>query len=114
MSESSAVLTPPAKKQKPDETKPKPQKPWAVVVLNDNDHTFRYVMELLQKVIRCEAEKCFQLTKQIHDTGRAIVWSGSKEVAELKRDQIKSGGKDFYSENAPVSYPLGCIIEEMP
>ena len=46
------------------------------------------------------------LTLQVHNQGRAIVWSGSREVAELKRDQIRSAGPDFYAEQK-VDFPLG-------
>ena len=109
-----AVLEPPVQRRDPKQDKPKRQKPWAVIVLNDDEHTYAYVIETLQKVFHYEVEKCFQLTKQIDATGQAVVWSGSREVAELKRDQIKGAGKDFYAEAGPVMYPLGCTIEEMP
>jgi hypothetical protein len=37
-------------------------------------------------------EKSHTLAVQIHNAGKGIVWSGAKEVAELKRDQIRSAG----------------------
>jgi|19_taG_2_1085344.scaffolds.fasta_scaffold00139_20 ATP-dependent Clp protease adaptor protein ClpS len=109
-----AVLEPPTQQEQPDRTKPKPAKPWVVIILNDNEHTYQYVMELLRKVFGYPREKCFALADDIDSNGRATVWSGSQEVAELKRDQIKSGGKDFYAEAGPVKWPLGCYIEQMP
>lgn len=111
-----AVMEPPVREVESESDKPKTkrQKPWAVIVLNDEDHTFAYVMELFQKVFFYDELKCFILADMINTQGRAIVWSGSREVAELKRDQLKGGGKDFYAGEKPVEYPLGCYIEEMP
>lgn len=114
MSENAAVLEPPIADEAPDKTKPKKAKPWAVIVLNDEEHTFQYVFELFVKVFRYEKVKIFKLVEEIHNKGRAVCWSGSQEVAELKRDQIKGGGTDFYAESGPVKHPLGCYIEEMP
>lgn len=109
-----AVLEPPVTEKTPDKTKPKKAKPWAVIVMNDDEHTFQYVMELFMKVFKYDTAKCFKLAEEIDLRGRAVVWSGSREVAELKRDQVKGGGKDFYADAGPVEHPLGCYIEEMP
>jgi ATP-dependent Clp protease adaptor protein ClpS len=114
-----AVVKPPKAKPKPrtkpsdPKTKPKFQPPYAVVVLNDDDHTYAYVIEVLCRVCRVSAEKAFKLAQQIDRTGRAVVWTGSFEVAELKRDQIRGMGPDFYAA-LPVMYPLGVILEPMP
>jgi ATP-dependent Clp protease adaptor protein ClpS len=93
--------------------KPAIQPPYAVVVLNDDDHTYDYVIDVLCRVCRHPAEKALKLAQQIDRTGRAVVWSGSLEVAELKRDQIRGMGPDFYAA-LPVMYPLGVVLEPMP
>lgn len=112
-----AVAAPPAPKAEPGKrpaaTKPKPQKPWAVIVDNDDFHTYEYVVELLQKVCNHDFPTAFTLTKQIDLEGKAVVWSGVLEVAELKRDQIRGFGTDFYASK-PVKFPLGVRIEQMP
>lgn len=100
-------------RQKPAANKPKKLPPYAVVVLNDDLHTFEYVIETFMKVFGYPAEKCFLLATGIHVQGRAIVWSGPKEVAELKRDQIRSAGPDFYASKK-VEFPLGVVIEPLP
>ncbi len=87
---------------------------YAVVVLNDEDHTFDYVINMFLKVFRYETEKCFLLTREIHEKGRAIVWTGSLEVAELKKEQIQSMGRDFFNEKKVVDYPLGVELEPLP
>jgi len=96
-----AVEAPPIperrRKKQPADAKPKPQPPYAVVLFNDDEHTFPFVIETLMKVFGYPQEKCYSITVQIHHDGRGIVWSGSREVAELKRDQIRSAGPDFYA-----------------
>jgi ATP-dependent Clp protease adaptor protein ClpS len=93
-----------------EETRTRRQPPYAVVVLNDDDHTFDYVIQTFMKVFNYEFEKCFKLAQMIHEEGRAIVWVGSLEVAELKRDQIKSAGPDHWSTKK-VTWPLGVELE---
>jgi ATP-dependent Clp protease adaptor protein ClpS len=93
--------------------KPKRLPPYAVVVLNDQQHTFPYVIETFMKVFGYSQQKSTLLAISIHCHGRGIVWSGSKEVAELKRDQIRSAGRDFHA-SGKVDFPLGVEIEPLP
>lgn len=92
------------------ETKTKQQPPYAVVVINDNDHTFDYVIITFQKVFGYEINKCIELAETIHKKGRAIVWSGSLEVAELKREQIISAGPDTFGPKK-ITWPLKVELE---
>ena len=101
------------RKKQPADAKPKQQPPYAVVLFNDEEHSFPFVVETLMKVFRYPAEKSYSLTLQIHNAGKGIVWSGSLEVAELKRDQIRSAGPDFYAPKK-VDFPLGVIVEPLP
>jgi len=93
--------------------KTRKQPPYAVVVENDDLHTFPYVIEMLEKVFGYARSKSFLLTAQIDSTGEAIVWSGTLELAELKRDQIRGFGPDHYAHK-PVTFPLGVRIEPLP
>ena len=112
-----AVEVPPTPKQRrkkqPADAKPKQQPPYAVVLFNDEEHTFQYVVETLMKVFGYPQEKSYALTLQIHNDGKGIVWSGSREVAELKRDQIRSAGPDFYAAKK-VDFPLKATVEPLP
>lgn len=92
------------------ETRTKRQPPYAVVVLNDDDHTFDYVILTFQKIFGYDLEKCFKLAKMIHEKGWAIVWVGSLEVAELKREQIMNAGPDTFNTKK-VTWPLGVELE---
>lgn len=90
--------------------KPKHQPRYAVVVLNDDLHTFDYVILTLAKVFGYSLEHGFQLASEIDRTGRAIVWTGALEHAELKRDQIVGMGPDVFASQ-PVTFPLGVELE---
>jgi ATP-dependent Clp protease adaptor protein ClpS len=112
------VLEPPPpevkeRKSKDEKTRPKKQPPYAVIVENDDLHTFEYVIEVLQKVFGYDLQKAFLLTSQVHHAGQALVWSGALELAELKRDQIKGFGPDTYAMK-PVTFPLGVRVEPLP
>ena len=112
-----AQLAPPKpkrrQKKQPSEAKPKKQPPYAVVLFNDDEHSFQYVVETLMKVFGYPLEKSYSLTLQVHNEGKGTVWSGSREVAELKRDQIRSAGPDFYATQK-VDFPLGVTVEPLP
>lgn len=99
-------------KEKGD-SKPKTQPPYAVIVENDDLHTWLYVIEVLQKVFGYDDQKAYILTSQVHFSGQAVVWSGALELAELKRDQIRGFGPDIYATK-PVEFPLGVRIEPLP
>ena len=94
-------------------SKPKRLPPYAVVVLNDDEHTFAYVIATFMKVFGYDQTKSFRLALEIDAQGRGIVWTGPKEVAELKRDQIHSAGPDLHAAKK-VSFPLGVVLEPLP
>ena len=75
--------------------------PYNVVILNDEEHTFPYVIELLIKLFRHPLPKAEELTLRIHTTGRAIVYTTHKELAELKRDQVIAYGPDPQHDDRP-------------
>jgi ATP-dependent Clp protease adaptor protein ClpS len=68
-------------------------KPWQVIVLNDNHNTFEGVAFALSSVLPgVSYDRGLQLADKIHSTGRAIVWSGHKEQAELYWKQLEGYG----------------------
>lgn len=99
----------PAPKTRTD-TEVKLLPPYAVIVLNDDHHTFDYVIMAFQKVFGYSLEKSHELAKTIHSAGRAVVWTGQLEVAELKKEQIESIGPDKFARKL-VNWPLGVELE---
>jgi ATP-dependent Clp protease adaptor protein ClpS len=86
--------------------------PYNVVILNDEEHTFPYVIELLIKLFRHPLPKAEELTLRIHTSGRAIVYTTHKELAELKRDQVIAYGPDPRMKTSKG--PLRCYVEPAP
>ncbi|MBV8558816.1 MAG: ATP-dependent Clp protease adaptor ClpS [Planctomycetaceae bacterium] len=93
-------------------TRSQRQPPYNVVILNDEEHTFDYVIELLVKLFGHPLATAKELTWRIHTTGRAIVLTTHKEKAELKRDQVLAYGPD--PRMSISKGPLGCYIEPAP
>lgn len=74
--------------------KPKRQPRYHVMLWDDSEHTFDYVISMLQQLFGHTFERAQQLAKQVDSSGRAICLTTTKEHAELKRDQIQAFGKD--------------------
>jgi ATP-dependent Clp protease adaptor protein ClpS len=84
--------------------------PHVVVLENDDDHTFAYVTEVLVKVFKYSVAEAQKITMDVHKNGEAVVWTGQKEIAELKAEQVTNFGPDRHS-NKIVNYPLGVRVE---
>jgi ATP-dependent Clp protease adaptor protein ClpS len=91
------------------ETRTRRLPPYNVVILNDEEHSFPYVIELLTKLFRHSVSTAEELALRIHTTGRAIVYTTHKELAELKRDQVIAYGPDPLYEGCKG--PLRCYVE---
>ncbi len=83
-----------------------------VVLLDDDDHTYEYVIEMLGKVFGMAAERAFQHAREVDTTGRTLVFTGSLEVAELKRDQVHAYGADWRIPRCKGS--MSAEVEEAP
>jgi ATP-dependent Clp protease adaptor protein ClpS len=68
--------------------------PYHVILHNDDDHSFDYVIIMLQQLFGHPPERGYQMAMEVHTQGRVIVDTTSKERAELKRDQIHAFGPD--------------------
>ncbi|NLF69363.1 MAG: ATP-dependent Clp protease adaptor ClpS [Candidatus Anammoximicrobium sp.] len=74
--------------------KPKRQPRYHVILWNDDDHTYSYVIQMMQKLFGHPQEKGFQIAEQVDKQGRAVCLTTTFEHAELKRDQIHAFGPD--------------------
>ena len=90
----SKPLTLPAIPKPKRKERTKRQPPYNVVLLNDDDHTYDYVITMLQVLFGHPREKGFLLAKEVDSSGRVIVLTTTREHAELKRDQIHAFGPD--------------------
>jgi ATP-dependent Clp protease adaptor protein ClpS len=78
--------------------------PYHVILENDDYHSYTFVVSVLCKALGYPVERAYQLMLEAHTSGRAIVWTGPKEVAELKAEQIATFHEKPHG-------PLGCTIE---
>lgn len=56
--------------------------PWAVILLNDDVHTFEQVIRQLQKAIGCDVATAQAYAMEVHTTGSAKVYEGDLESCE--------------------------------
>jgi ATP-dependent Clp protease adaptor protein ClpS len=68
--------------------------PYNVVLLDDNDHSYEYVIFMLKTLFGHPPEKGYKMALEVDSTGRVIVATTHLEDAELKRDQIQTFGPD--------------------
>ena len=67
--------------------------PWRVIVLNDDHNTFDGVAFALAAVLPgIDFDRGMAFANRIHSTGRATVWSGHQERAELYWSQLSDHG----------------------
>ena len=77
---------------------------WHVILLNDDVHTFEFVIELAKRIFGKSQADAVELTLEIHNAGRGIAATCHKERAELYCDQVagmREGSKG----------PIGCVME---
>ena len=78
-----------------DETTTRLQPLYHVILLNDEDHTYDYVIEMLAKVFEMSESAAFGHAVEVDTAGTTIVLTCELEKAELKRDQIHAYGADW-------------------
>ena len=71
-----------------------------VIILNDDEHTFDYVIEMLQAVFAFPYTTALAHTMEADATGSSIVLTTSLEEAEQKRDQVHAYGPDWRMPNS--------------
>lgn len=100
MSDASDTTAPPSThgatqtKSRPAPGKPKSLPPFHVVLLDDDDHSYEYVVEMLRTLFGYPTEKGYTLADEVDHQGRAVVYTTHKEKAELKCEQIHAFGTD--------------------
>src|SRR5215469_6970778 len=67
---------------------------YRVVLLDDNDHTYDYVIEMLQKLFIFSLQDAFLHAQEVDTCGRTIIITCEKPQAEFAQDQIHAYGAD--------------------
>ena len=100
------------RRRQAEAARPKRQPRYNVILWNDDDHTYEYVIRMLGDLFAYPLEKGFQMAKEVDTSGRVIVLTTTREHAELKCDQIHAYGKDMLIANCKGS--MSASIEPVP
>ncbi len=66
-----------------------------VVLLDDNDHTYDYVIEMLQKILIFSLDQAYRHAEEVDRCGRTTLITCERAAAEFARDQIRAYGPDW-------------------
>lgn len=83
-----------------------------LVLLDDDSHTYQYVIIMLGELFGYSREKAFAIACMVDNAGRAILMTGAKSDLEPKQAQIHSFGADPFMENCAGS--MSAVIEPVP
>lgn len=92
--ESSVAVLPDIEEKSDARQKTRRQPRFHVILWDDDDHSYEYVILMMRQLFGHTFEKGFQIAKHVDNSGRAVCLTTTKEHAELKRDQIHSFGRD--------------------
>jgi ATP-dependent Clp protease adaptor protein ClpS len=92
--------------------RPKQLPPYHVILLDDDEHTYEYVILMLVRLFGHPVEAAYKMAEEVDTTGRVIVDTTTKERAELKQEQIHAFGRD--PRLATCAGSMSAIIEPCP
>lgn len=91
----------------PSETAKSPL--YRVVLLDDDDHTYDYVIEMLQKIFIFTAEQALRHAQEVDAMGRTVLITCELPEAEFARDQVHGYGRDWRLPRSKGS--MSAIVE---
>jgi ATP-dependent Clp protease adaptor protein ClpS len=82
---------------------------YRVVLLDDDDHTYDYVIEMLQKIFIFSGEQALRHAEEVDAHGRTALITCELPEAEFGRDQIHAYGPDWRLPRSKGS--MSAIVE---
>src|ERR1700756_4691660 len=82
---------------------------YRVVLLDDNDHTYDYVIEMLQKIFVFSLEQAYRHAEEVDSCGRTVLITCELGEAEFARDQIHAYGPDWRLPRSKAS--MSAVVE---
>src|SRR4051794_36466943 len=82
---------------------------YRVVLLDDNDHTYDYVIEMLQNIFVFSLDQAYRHAEEVDRTGRTVLITCELGEAEYSRDQIHAYGPDWRMVTSKAS--MRAVIE---
>ena len=74
-----------------------------VVLFDDSNHTYDYVIEMLMDIFGYNSSTAFQMACEVDILGKVIVYTSNREHCEYKRDQIVNYGPDWRLDHSKSS-----------
>lgn len=81
-----------------------------LILLDDQEHTYNYVIHMLGAVFGYSREKAFAMACIVDSQGQCVLLTDSRDKVELKQDQVHSFGADPLMPESKGS--MSAIIEE--
>ncbi len=106
------LVEPKKRRRAKQENKPKKQPRYNVVLWDDDDHSYEYVILMMRQIFGHTFTKGFAIARSVDAAGRSVCLTTTREHAELKVEQIHSFGKDFLIERCKGS--MSASIEPAP
>lgn len=88
------------------ETKRRYAPRWRVVGLNDDVTPMDYVVILLIDIFHKKPEDAYQLMMEVHETGSATFYFGTREACELKVEQVKNSNESHGQKLGVTMEPI--------
>ncbi len=82
---------------------------YRVVLLDDDDHTYDYVIEMLQKVFVFTMQEAYKHAVEVDTRGRTVLITCELAQAEFARDQVQSYGPDWRLDRSRGS--MSALVE---
>ncbi|MDE2639181.1 MAG: ATP-dependent Clp protease adaptor ClpS [Chloroflexota bacterium] len=89
-----------------------PEKRYHLILLDDDDHSYAYVVEMLGRLFGYGREKAFAIAAMVDTQGRAIVETNSYDRVRHDQQRIHDYGPDPRIERCLGS--MSAVIEEAP
>lgn len=85
---------------------------YRVVLLDDDDHTYDYVIEMLQKIFVFSMDQAYRHAEEVDTAGRTVLITCGLPEAEFGRDQIHAYGPDWRLPRSKGS--MSAVVEPAP
>lgn len=82
---------------------------YSVVLLDDDDHTYDYVIEMLQKIFVFSVDQAYRHAEEVDSCGRTVLITCELAQAEFARDQIHAYGPDWRLSRSKGS--MSAVVE---
>ena len=80
-----------------------------IILMDDDDHTYEYVIDMLRKLFGLTLEGAFTVAHAVDTQGQMVIETTTRERAEFKQEQIHAFGRDWRLPRCQGS--MTCVIE---